>query len=215
MKSLVILGVTAAASIALGATCANADDGPYTGFRVEAQGGWDHIGTTAKLSYDNAVFQEAKGSENGVTYGANVGYDNDMGAGFVLGTEAGINWSSIKYCTVFGGDDRACAKPGREIEVGIRAGKQFGDTGPLVYGKVAYVNGQVKGHDDASDLRLQDNRSGVRLGVGIEDKISRHVYVKAEYRYTDFKAYKFAVDGDALKVDFDRNQVIAGVGYLF
>jgi len=212
MKSRILL-----ATIAMGlATSAQAET-RYDGFHVEAQGGWDHVGAKAKLDYDDSVFSyEAKGSRDGVAYGANVGYDTDLG-GVLLGTEAGINWSSAKYCTAILGDDRGCIKPGREIEVGVRVGKQFGPNGPMIYGKVAYVNGQVKiGYRDADfDVRVHDNRSGVRLAAGIEQKLNRRVYVKAEYRYTDFKAYKL-VEGDVSgKLDFDRNQVIGGVGLLF
>lgn len=208
MKKGLIVAAVSAVALAGGANAATG----YSGLRIEAQGGWDH--STAKLKYDDGVFNETGHDRfDGVTYGAGAGYDIDLG-GVLLGTEGAINWSTGKDCTS-DGFERDCLKFGREFELGARLGTQLGANGPLLYGKVAYVNARLKAKAsdiDGDVLTGHRNLDGVRFGVGLEQKLARQFYVKAEYRYTKFS--DFHID-DVTKAGFDRHQVIGGVGLLF
>ncbi|WP_454887530.1 outer membrane protein [Sphingomonas oryzagri] len=153
-----------------------------------------------------------------MTGGVEVGYDLES-TGFVFGPEASILWSGAKYCTAIYGDDRGCLRMGREIEVGGRLGHRFTDSGTIGYLKIAYVNGRGRltyaDGDPEDHLSLHDDRSGIRFGVGIEQPIGRRVYVKGEYRYTNFKNYKYDDGEQRASLGFDRHQVIGGVGVRF
>jgi outer membrane immunogenic protein len=208
MKIGIILAAVSAVAVAGGAQA----EAGYAGLHVEAQGGWDH--STARLNYDDGVFEEhGHDSFDGVTYGVGAGYDVDLG-GVLLGTEGAINWSTAKDCSS-DGFERDCLKFGREIELGARLGTQLGANGPLLYGKIAYVNARLKAKvsDVEGDvLTGHRNLDGVRFGVGLEQKLARQFYVKAEYRYTRFDDFHL---NDTTKAGFDRHQVIGGLGVLF
>ena len=94
-----------------------------------------------------------------VTYGAGVGYDLQLGK-VVVGVEAAVD-------NVF---DR------RDFGVGGRLGYTLNEN-VLLYGKVGYANWRQVANVDTQ---------GLRLGGGLEANLLGPVYVKAEYRYTDF-----------------------------
>lgn len=94
-----------------------------------------------------------------VTYGATTGYDRQFGK-VVVGVEA-------TAANVF---DRA------DLGVGARLGV-VPSKDVLIYGRVGYAN---------LNQRALPNLEGISVGGGIEANVLGPVYVKAEYRYTDF-----------------------------
>ena len=126
-------------------------------------------------------------------------------------------WATTKSCGELIGDDRACLKAGRELEGGARLGQRYSGSGGLAYVKLAYVNARARAtYDDGVDrFSDHDDRSGVRVGIGFEQPIASRFYLKAEYRYTDFKDYKIADDEASLRYGFERHQVVGGAGIRF
>lgn len=96
-----------------------------------------------------------------ITYGAGVGFDAELYKNVVVGLEANVD-------NVF---DR------RNIGASARLGYVFNDK-VMLYGKVGYANWKQV---TSKDLE------GLRLGAGVEYKITGPFYGKLEYRYTDFK----------------------------
>jgi outer membrane immunogenic protein len=171
------------------------DRAPFTGLKVEGLVGYDRL----KVPGDHA---------NGVLYGAGVGYDTQMG-GLVVGVEGEASGSTTNQCAsgVTNVGDRLCAKLGRDFYVGGRVGAAVAPT-TLLYAKAGYTNARLRltytdGLAGAGNFNLRDNRDGWRIGGGLEQSVSSNAYVKAEYRYSTYKG------------NFDKHQVLAGVGVRF
>ena len=95
---------------------------------------------------------------------------------------------------------------GRDIEVALRAGYRVGDA-TLVYVKAGYDNARFKTVTTVE--MFGGNSEGLRLGAGVEQRLTGQSYVKLEYRYTNY--------GRALAFDDfgTRQQVVAGLGMRF
>lgn len=97
-----------------------------------------------------------------VTYGATVGFDFRVAGPVIAGVEANLD-------NVF---DR------RDVGASARVGVEATDN-LLVYGKVGYAN-----YKDTFSRELD----GLRVGGGLELAVTKNVFAKVEYRYTDFEA---------------------------
>lgn len=210
---------------AVAATPAMADD--FSGPRVEIHGGLDRLKIGGNVDGEGGT-----GHQTGFAYGVGAGYDWQI-SNFVIGVEGAADLSSTKKCVTEqfgeGETDRGCLKSGRDFELGARAGVVLGHA--LVYGKVAWANSRLQAHysytgeieDDAivPDATTADtehystNRSGVRFGAGVQFALTQHVYVKAEYRYTDYKKFRFVDEEDVGRLHGDRNQLLGAIGFRF
>ena len=203
------IALAALAALAVSAPAFAAD---FSGLRVEGNVGWDQ----PRLHIDTDNFS-AHERDSGVVYGGEVGYDlryNNL----VVGAVGGIDGTSAKNCTLdnFG---RTCIKGDRNWALGARVGAVVSPR-ILVYGKGEYVNVRLKGvYDDATDASdsFSDriNRGGYRLAAGAELALARNLYVKAEYRYTDYRHTRYDFGGDVGRADLSRNQIVGGVGIRF
>jgi outer membrane immunogenic protein len=135
-----------------------------------------------QLGYDTM------GDESGVSYGGVVGYDFDVSDSVFLGGEIGIADSTI-------GD--GVVEAGRDLSASLRVGVRVGDNGKA-YALAGYTNERftVAGLGGA-------NFSGVRLGAGYEHNISKSLYGKVEYRYSNYEQ------------GIDRHTALAGMGVRF
>jgi outer membrane immunogenic protein len=88
----------------------------------------------------------------------------------------------------------------RELTLAGRLGTPIGDNA-LLYGKIGYANAQVR----VENLAVSEKRDldGVLFGAGAEVRITPRVYLKGEYRYTDY------ADG------YVANNIVTGVGIRF
>jgi outer membrane immunogenic protein len=183
----------------LGATAATPalaqDNAPFTGPRVEAIVGYDNV-------------KGDGGHRDGVTYGAGIGYDFQLG-GAVLGVEGEATDSSAKGCETgfVTATDRICANAKRDLYVGGRVGVAVAPS-TLLYAKAGYTNARFKvNYTDtatpAANFSASDNLDGVRVGAGVEQKLGTSLYAKAEYRYSNYEQ------------GLARHQVVAGLGFRF
>jgi outer membrane immunogenic protein len=136
----------------------------------------------AQLGYDDI------GGESGVTYGTVLGYDMDIGSTAFVGVEVGFAETSIEELDV---------KAGRDLSAGVRFGVEVSERGKL-YGLVGYSNQRFSAPGFASE-----NIDGIRVGVGYQHDISKNLYGKVEYRYTNYE------------LGVDRQTVVAGLGARF
>lgn len=178
MKTVIF---AAAAAVVLSATPAFAQDDSFVGPRAEVIAGYDAIKTNSN----------DLGTPDGFLYGFGLGYDVRV-SGAVLGLEAEYSDSTAKL-NLGGGDSVDAA---RDLYVGARAGLPLGDTA-LVYVKAGYTNGRIEAGSVFADS------DGVRVGGGVEYKLGANLFLKGEYRYSNYK------------YDLERHQVVGGVGIRF
>ena len=193
MRTLFVVASLAAASIAAPAFAQ--DTAPFTGFHVEGLAGWDH--------------PKGQGTHSdGFLYGVGAGYDVQTGR-VVLGVEGEASGSTARKCvtSVNAVGDQLCTKAGRDLYVGGRIGVAVAPT-TLLYAKAGYTNARVNTDytgvaGGVASFSARDTRDGFRLGGGVEQSLGSNAYVKAEYRYSDYNH------------NFQRHQIVAGVGFRF
>ena len=177
MKTVILAAMTAA--IALSAP-AVAQEGSFVGPRAEVITGYDAVKTNSN----------GLGTPDGVLYGVGLGYDFNLG-GAVAGIETEIADSSTKR-NFAGGSIKAA----RDIYVGGRIGVPLGEN-MLAYAKAGYTNARIE------TAGVGDNGDGVRVGGGLEYKLGTNMFVKAEYRYSNYQD------------DVERHQIVGGLGLRF
>lgn len=215
-----LLAVSAVASPAF------AQDGNFSGVRGEVRIGWDSLGADAAFPDPDDADETltASSDDDGVNYGVELGYDLQLGENFVVGAYGGVDFSQAELCSEIVGDDRGCVEAGRNLTAGLRAGFVLGDS-VLVYAKGGYSNGRLRvdydgdvEDDDNELLELNRNRSGYHFGGGFEVALSRNLYVKADYTYTDYSGFTYTDPEDedlTARFGASRHQALAGVGFRF
>ena len=184
----------------------------FAGPSIEGHLGWDRA--RARVSYADEALS---GHDTGLLYGLGIGYDYRIGKA-VIGAFASIDDSTVKSCLSID-TESACLKGGRDIEVGARLGYVVTPRA-LIYAKAAYANGRASiSYRDAAapadGFSDHSDRDGFRLGAGVEYSIVPHAYVKAEYRYTDYKNLRADLAGDEISLGLSRHQVLGAIGYRF
>jgi len=133
-------------------------------------------------------------SKSGFVFGGAAGYDLQRGK-VVFGVDAEITGSTTRETI-----DGARVKAGRDLYAGARLGYAVTPE-TLLYVKGGYSNARVTA--ESGNVRASDNLDGFRVGAGVERNFMRNIYGKVEYRYSNYTQ------------DFQRHQVLAGVGVRF
>lgn len=207
--------VAAAAALVAGAP-ASAQN--FEGVRAEARVGWNRIKLNGAFA-DGTDTLRASGSDNGVSYGAEVGYDKMVRNNLLLGLYGTLDFANNKSCSEVFGLDQGCLKARRNIALGGRVGATFADS-VLVYAKGGYSNGRlgISYNDQEGLLESFDvgrNRNGFHLGLGGESIITSRIYGKLEYVYSRYSRSRFSADEFEVSARAQRHQVLAGVGVRF
>lgn len=198
----------------------DAADDAFTGFRVEALGGYDV--SQAGSSMDDDRPNENDQSIEGVTYGIGAGYDFNAG-GVVLGIEGELTDSTAETDFEdgdFEGFGFGSVGAGRDLYVGARVGF-LATPDLLVYGKGGYTNAKydLMATDGTTEYETDINTDGFRVGAGVEYALNQNTFAKIEYRYSNYSEAELdfpdAGTVDLGEVDLDRHQVMAGFGFRF
>lgn len=171
------------------------DSGAFTGPRVEGIVGYESVGV-----------EDLDDNTGGVTYGAGLGYDFQVG-NLVAGIEGEVTDSTTEECSegVEVAGDSLCAQIGRDFYAGARIGTVIGSR-TLLYAKAGYTNARLQTEYDDGDedvIETGNNLDGVRLGAGAEFALGPNSFVKAEYRYSNYEQ------------DFEKHQGVVGFGFRF
>lgn len=150
----------------------------------------------AIVGYDTVDFGSGIGNGDGVVYGVNVGYDFAVG-GAIAGLEAELTDSSAEKTLVPG----LKLEAKRDIYVGARVGAPMGAA--LLYAKAGYTNARIGASGVGAAGIGSANGDGFRVGAGVEYALSGNLFVKGEYRYSNYEA------------DVSRHQVVGGLGIRF
>ena len=201
----------AAALLAAAATPALAqENAPFTGAHIEGVVGYDIL---------KAPDADLDDSADGLLYGANAGYDFQLG-GVIAGIEGEVTGATSRQrgTDLLLTGDSARLKTDRDLYVGARLGFAVAPS-TMIYVKGGYTNAKIKAeYNDGAGSTFNDGVTldGYRIGAGIEQKFNLFGpsgFVKAEYRYSNYKNLNFA-NAD-IDTDLDRHQIVAGVGVRF
>lgn len=185
MKKFAIAGAAAALFVVPAAANAQAF--------VQAEAGIDSISVGGE-------------SKEGVSYGVTAGYDIPLSGGMFVGVQGTVADSTTKECErdvdVLG--DRLCARTGRDLSAAVRLGTSVGDKSKL-YVLGGYTNARLRltYNDGTTKTSVGDNGDGWRLGAGYQLDLSENLFVKAEYRYSNYEG------------DFSRHNGVIALGTKF
>ncbi|WP_339823968.1 porin family protein [uncultured Parasphingorhabdus sp.] len=159
---------------------------------AQEKGDFSGVKATAIAGYDN-IDLDIAGVDNvdGFLYGAALGYDVQSG-NLVYGAELEATESTSKISNAGGRIDA-----GRDLYAGARLGYVVGGSA-LLYAKAGYTNARV-----SSPGLGGYNADGVRVGAGVEYKLSDKMFARGEYRYSNYE------DG------VSRNQGLVSLGMQF
>lgn len=214
-----LLGSAAMAAIALPA--AAQDEGSFTGLRAEALVGYDSTRPGSSQDIDNA--EDLDQSIDDVAWGGRLGYDFQVGNSLVVGVEG--EWleseASTEYdttgFTTFGVGNLSA---GRDLYVGARVGAPLTER-TLVYAMGGYTNAQfdLLATDNTTDINSDVDLDGWRVGAGVEQQLTPNVFLRGEYRYSNYERGEAeapsGLESDRFDIDVDRHQVMLGLGYRF
>lgn len=159
---------------------------------AQEKGDFSGVKATAIAGYDN-IDLDIAGVDNveGFLYGGSLGYDIQSG-NVVYGAEVEATESTGKISNTVGRIDA-----GRDLYAGARLGFVVGDSA-LIYTKAGYTNARVSYPGLGGE-----NGDGVRVGAGVEYKLSDNMFARGEYRYSNYE------DG------ISRNQGLVSLGMKF
>lgn len=145
-------------------------------------------------------------SKSGVAYGVSAGYDLPLSGSMFVGVQGTVADSSTKECAndvlVIG--DRACARTGRDLAAVVRLGTSVGAKSKL-YVLGGYTNARLRAtyDDGTTSTSAGANFDGWRLGAGVQYDLNDKLFLKAEYRYSNYES------------DFSRHNGIVALGAKF
>ena len=217
MRKFVVATLLAGTAVATPALAQ--DVGPtFTGPRVEAILGYDHVGAGSDVDNNNGRDDQ---SIDGLLYGVGAGYDINLGSA-VVGVEGEYTDSTAKSDRYDLTDQFGFGRvsQGRDLYIGARAGI-LASPNTLVYVKGGYTNTKLNvlagDTDETTDTAFK--LDGWRIGGGVERAINQNTFAKLEYRYSKYdSAHIDFMDGSTsseFDVDTDRHQVVASVGWRF
>ena len=217
MRKLMVATLLGSAAVAAPAMAQ--DVGPtFTGPRVEAILGYDHVGAGSDVDNNNDSDDQ---SIDGLLYGIGAGYDVNLGSA-VVGVEGEWTDSTAKSDRRDPTDQFGFGRvsQGRDLYVGARAGI-LANPSTLVYVKGGYTNSKLNvlagNTDQTTDTAFK--LDGWRIGGGVERAINTNTFAKVEYRYSKYSDANIEFANGATTEDFgidtDRHQVVASVGWRF
>jgi len=219
MRKIIGLSLIAGSTLAAAPALAQDVNPVFTGPRVEATLGYDHVGAGSSVSNNNGRDDQ---SIDGLLYGGGVGYDIATSGGLVLGAEGELTGSTARnsrgqYGNTFG---YGRVRQGRDFYVGGRVGVLAGPE-TLVYAKGGYTNSKlnVLAGSTTQTTDTDFELSGYRVGAGVERALSPTTFAKIEYRYSNYERgrinYGNGANSGRFDVDTDRHQIAASYGIRF
>ncbi len=203
MRKLIIAAALGGAALATPAFAQ--EEAPFTGPHIEGLVGYDDV---------------SEGDGN-LMYGIAGGFDFQAG-GAIIGIEGEFADSDVngRATDLISTGDSFRLNTDRDLYVGARVGFTVTPS-TLVYAKGGYTNAKFESRFDNGLGTTYNNgvtADGYRLGAGIEQKfnlLGPSGFIKAEYRYSNYKNLDFGQNDFDLDIDVDRHQALVGLGVRF
>lgn len=205
----------------------------WTGFYLGADAGYKwgrqkaHIATgTAATSFD--ISDDVKGGGAGIFAGFNTNLDN----GSVFGIETDMLWNKLKghhgYRENNDKDDDANIGLTEKWSGATRLRVGFGRdrilpylAAGIAYSRLTAENTSYRQADSNHPIVLQRNSDktyvGWTAGAGVDYAATDNLFVRLEYRYSDYgkKTFATTIPVDNVRVKYDTHDVRVGVAYKF
>jgi len=220
------LGIVLSASLLASATAYAADlnwnSAPTNNmYSPAAASSWSGFYIGANASYGWGTYTEraiaggpsTEENSSGGALGVQAGYNLDMG-GFVLGTEADLQWSALGYSEDLAGGGQFESKIDAFGTIRGRAGMTFGQVMPYVTGGFAAGRGTTSETIGAVTTSESNTHLGWTVGAGLEAQATQNISFKAEYLYVDLGAQDYAGIG-GIEATHRFSVVRAGINYKF
>ena len=221
-KTIALIATGSLVALATPAIAQSAADSPFNGPRIGVVGGYDQSGAGSSIDDDTDDNNNDQSIE-GIGYGVEAGYDIDTG-GAVIGIEGEYLESTADTQFEdgdFEGFGLGSVDTNRDLYVGLRAGAKV-TPNTLVYAKGGYTNAKynILSNDGTTEFSNDIDTDGYRVGAGVEYAMNSGVYIKGEYRYSNYSEAEIDLEGtladsERFDVDLDRHQVMAAVGWRF
>ena len=200
--------------------------GPYAG--LAAGYAWGHAEVN---DFDGDDDDDDDGDEefdaDGWLVGGFVGYNYQFPSALVIGIEADLDWTGIDGDGDSGDDDDDDDDDDNHFNAdldwqgSLRGRVGYGFDRALLYATgglaLASIDTHGNGDDDDDDDDDGDGDStewGWTLGAGVDFAVTDNVFVRGEYRYTNYSDIENEDDRFEAQ-DFDTHAVRVGVGVLF
>jgi len=170
--------------------------GPYVGI----QGGYNWgetntdlpgVGSRDHNGWLGSVFAGVQGQNGSIVYGVegDVGYDSSEGFDGITATQSGIDGSL-------------------RARLGYAPNDRF-----MIYA----TGGGAAQSLEASDAIASDKNTmlGYTIGAGAEAKVTENVFVRGEYRFSDYGSETFNLGAGPQEIDLQTNKVQIGLGIKF
>ena len=221
-KTIALIATGSLVALATPAIAQSAADSPFNGPRIGVVGGYDQSGAGSSIDDDTDDNNNDQSIE-GIGYGVEAGYDIDTG-GAVIGIEGEYLESTADTQFEdgdFEGFGLGSVDANRDLYVGLRAGAKV-TPNTLVYAKGGYTNAKydILSNDGTTEFTNDVDTDGYRVGAGVEYAMNSGMYIKGEYRYSNYSEAEIDMEGtladsERFDVDLDRHQVMAAVGWRF
>ena len=219
MRTFIFVSTLAACTVA---SPALAEDGDWTGPYVGVHAGYTGAKSDSAVTLGDAWASESqalrdevtagwstKQSVNDMNFGAQIGYNYDMG-GAVLGLEADISALSGKNVSSRGPIATVIAPsltytygntidPKHMMSLRAKVGAAMGDTLFYAHGGWAWTKAEmaaeiVSNGGYTKEGRIDKTLNGYIVGAGIEQRFGSNVSARLEYSYTDQGDETYATD---------------------
>ena len=174
----------------------------------------------SELQYDRVNHGIAARNPNGALGALTVGYNYDLGNGFVIGAEGDLGIADISASDrmVFDGHIYQSRFGPWWGTIRARAGYSFGETLVFATGGAAFMGMDevVIGNTPVETAVNRDTRSGWVAGGGIEHAFAPNMTIKAEYLHMDFGSFNgFSGNRETFSFDNKVDLVRVGLNYTF
>lgn len=153
--------------------------------------------------------------------GVYVGYNYQLDSNVVVGGDADFAWTGADDgATAFDDAGDPIGSVDSELEwegaVRLRLGYAVDRFLPYVAGGVAFAQLSAEAIGGGGSLGSDDDTGvGWTLGAGVEYAFTDNLVGRAEYRYTDFGDFDFAISNFTATSDLTTNDVRLGIAYKF
>lgn len=172
--------------------------GPYAG----VQGGYTFGRTRSELPGVGVSERD----HDGWNAGAFAGVQGQNGS-IVYGVEGDIGYNGAE-----GSDITATTESGVEGSLRARLGYAVNDR-LLVYGTGGGAAESLKADDGLGSDRK--TMLGYTVGAGVDAKVTEKLFVRGEYRFTDYGSETFDLGGGPQEIESHSNKVQLGLGIKF